>query len=192
MKFQSWVETHPYLAGVAKFEQSVDDALGAMTVADSEEAVTELMDRLDIPAGNEAMVRLLACHVMRRVVRSRIVENGNRSECPTCGATAALAVLVEETGGRRRILVCPCCHTKWNFKRVGCPYCGDESPQSILEVEGDKDHRIDACNQCRGYIKTFTGSGDMSLFLADWPTLHLDMLARERGYERLGTSLYDL
>jgi len=41
-------------------------------------------------------------------------------------------------------------------------------------------------------VKTYTAEGDEELFLADWPTLHLDLLARGRGLRRLGTSLYEL
>ena len=191
MKYQAWIDSHPYLAGIAQFEQSIDDTLDSMVVTDIESTVDELVGKLDV-ADDDAVVRLLTCHVMRRLNPPRLVDNGNRADCPTCGATASLAALVEDDGGRRRLLACSCCHTTWQFKRVGCPYCGDESPQSVLQIDEDSDHRIDACNHCRAYLKTFTGKGDMSLFLADWPTLHLDVIARERGYERGGTTLYDL
>ena len=52
--------------------------------------------------------------------------------------------------------------------------------------------RIDSCESCQGYLKTYLGQGEERVFLADWTTLHLDVLARERGLKRVGMSLYDL
>ncbi len=62
----------------------------------------------------------------------------------------------------------------------------------MLVVDGQEGLRIDACGACGGYLKTYTGEGDEELFLADWPTLHLDLAAVQRGFRRMGASLYDV
>ena len=117
-----------------------------------------------------------------------------RGDCPTCGAAPLMAQLSSIEEGHRRHLVCGCCSTSWVFRRVGCPFCGNESPDRlrVLEVEGESRLRLDTCESCGGYLKTYAGKGEERTFLADWTTLHLDVLARERGLKRVGTSLYDL
>lgn len=114
--------------------------------------------------------------------------------CPTCGAFPVMGQLVPSTTGRLRSLSCSCCRSRWRAKRIGCPYCGNEDSNrlSILQVEEGEPMRIDVCESCKGYVKTYTGQGEEKLFLADWTTLHLDVLARERGFERKGISLYEL
>jgi FdhE protein len=62
----------------------------------------------------------------------------------------------------------------------------------VLQVEGDDALRLDTCEACLGYLKTYAGEGEESLFLLGWTTLHLDVLARERGYENTGASLFEI
>jgi FdhE protein len=114
--------------------------------------------------------------------------------CPTCGALPALGQLVEEGVGRKRSLACGCCGDVWGWRRVGCPFCGNEAGDRLdaLEVEAGEPFRLDHCQECNGYVKTYTGRGAEDLYLADWTTLHLDALAKDRGYERKGASLYEL
>jgi Molybdopterin oxidoreductase Fe4S4 domain len=52
--------------------------------------------------------------------------------------------------------------------------------------------RIDYCEACRGYLKTYNGKGNEHVLLADWTSLHLDLLARDRGLKRLAASLYEI
>jgi FdhE protein len=69
--------------------------------------------------------------------------------------------------------------------------CGGSS-LSALAIEGEKYLRIDYCQLCRAYLKTYDGEGNETLFLADWTSLHLDVIARDRGLKRLASSLYEL
>jgi FdhE protein len=114
--------------------------------------------------------------------------------CPTCGALPVMAQLVEREAGRERRLVCGCCGDRWSWKRLGCPYCGNEAADrlALLELQGPAALRLDVCESCKGYLKTYTGQGEEALFLADWTTLVLDAVAAERGYVRRGASLYEL
>lgn len=153
-------------------------------------------------ADGGGLVRHLGWTALQRVLAPVVAEFGawrdeerwRRGECPTCGALPTLGELVTVAEGRGRRLACGCCRTRWTFDRVACPFCGNADAQQLgsLEVEQEPGLRLDVCEACKGYVKVATGAGDTELFLADWPTLHLDVLARDRGYRRLGASLFEL
>ena len=119
-------------------------------------------------------------------------EQWQRRYCPTCGSLPAMAQLAGEEQARRRLLSCGCCGTRWHFKRTCCPFCESDSQrlESVI-VEGESGLRIDHCASCGGYIKTYDGLGNESLLLSDWSSLHLDVLAADRGLKRLAASLYE-
>jgi FdhE protein len=68
----------------------------------------------------------------------------------------------------------------------------DEHPVSVVAIEGEEGLRIDYCEACRGYLKTYNGEGNEHVLVADWTSLHLDLLARDRGLKRLAASLYEI
>lgn len=115
-----------------------------------------------------------------------------RPTCPTCGALPVLARLVDGPPGRE--LACGCCATRWGFPRACCPYCGNQAAGRLasLVLPGPAALQLDVCEACQGYVKTCAGCTDEELFLEDWPTLALDAMAAERGYRRLGVSLFEL
>jgi FdhE protein len=117
-----------------------------------------------------------------------------RRYCPTCGSLPAMAQLVGVDPGRRRLLSCGCCGTRWRYRRIGCTFCesAEDHRLSALAIEGEKYFRIDYCQSCRGYLKTYNGEESEGFFLADWTSLHLDVIARDRGLKRLANSLYEL
>ena len=116
-----------------------------------------------------------------------------RNYCPTCGSPPAMAQLVGTDPGRQRYLSCGCCRTRWRYRRAGCPFCeNDEHRQPILAIEGENRLRIDYCEACGGYLKTYSGEGSEAVFLADWTSIHLDVMARDRGLKRLAGSMYAL
>ena len=128
---------------------------------------------------------------LRHLARGRGVEPAQLPDLrPAAGHVAA----GRPEAGRDRVLVCGCCPTRWGYKRVGCPYCGNDAADrmALLELQGSTGLRLDVCESCKGYVKTYAGQGEESLYLADWPTLLLDAMAAERGYQRRGTSLFDL
>jgi FdhE protein len=117
-----------------------------------------------------------------------------RRYCPTCGSLPTMAQLVGVDPGRRRLLSCGCCGTRWRYRRIGCPFCESANNYrlSALAIEGEKYLRIDYCQSCRAYLKTYDGEGSETFFLADWTSLHLDVIARDRGLKRMANSLYEL
>jgi FdhE protein len=60
-----------------------------------------------------------------------------------------------------------------------------------VTIDGEPDLRIDHCIACGGYLKTYVGEGSESLLLSDWSSLHLDLIAHDRGLKRLAASLYE-
>jgi FdhE protein len=117
-----------------------------------------------------------------------------RNYCPTCGEPPAMAQLVGKDPGRLRKLSCGRCRTRWRYRRTACPFCDaqDEHRLAVVAVSGESGLRIDYCEKCGGYLKTYDGEGHESVLLADWTSIHLDLIARDRGFKRLAASLYDL
>ena len=117
-----------------------------------------------------------------------------RCYCPTCGSAPSMSQLIGIDPGRQRFLSCGCCGTRWRFRRIGCPFCesGDTHRLAALAIEGEGNLRIDYCESCRAYLKTYNGEGSETLLLADWTSLHIDLIAADRGLKRLASSLYDL
>jgi FdhE protein len=117
-----------------------------------------------------------------------------RRYCPTCGSLPTMAQLVEIDAGRMRLLLCGCCGTRWRYRRTGCPFCENENDHRlpVLAIEGENGLRIDSCELCGGYLKTYAGRANESFLLEDWASLHLDFIARDRGLKRLAPSLYEL
>ena len=59
-------------------------------------------------------------------------------------------------------------------------------------IDRERGLRLDHCETCGGYLKTYDGEGSEAVLLADWTSLHLDFIARDRGLTRMAGSLYDL
>jgi len=106
--------------------------------------------------------------------------------CPICGSPPFLALLKEEVG--KRYLLCSYCGYEWRFDRLACPFC-ENREQEFLQYfyeEGEENYRIDTCEKCKQYIKTLD-LRKMELIdplLEDISTLHLDLLASKKGYNR--------
>jgi len=109
-----------------------------------------------------------------------------KGHCPICGSFPSLSLLKEETG--KRYLLCSFCGYQWRIDRLICPFCDNKEQNSLsyLYAEGEEAYRIDLCEKCHQYIKTI----DMRILeesdpsLEDLATLHLDILAKQKGYKR--------
>jgi FdhE protein len=131
--------------------------------------------------------------IVRAFAEWRDDERWMRPSCPTCGSPPAMAQLVGVDPGRLRLLSCGQCTTRWRYGRMTCPFCEAQSHRlSALAIEGQGGLRIDYCEACRAYLKTYNGHGDESVMLADWTSLHLDALAQDRGLIRRAASLFEL
>ena len=117
-----------------------------------------------------------------------------RHYCSVCGSPPAMAQLIGTDPGSLRMLACGCCGNRWRYRRTGCPFCRNEDDHrlAVIAVEDQGGLRIDYCEQCRGYLKTYQGQGSEMVLLADWTSIQLDMIALDRGLKRLAASVYDV
>ncbi len=111
--------------------------------------------------------------------------------CPICGSAPILSFLDDEGA---RTLICSFCWHNWQAKRVYCPFCenSDNNELQYLYNEDERELRIDLCNKCRRYSKSIdTRKTDRLIYapLEQVTTLHLDIKAREEGFEP-GITLY--
>lgn len=117
-----------------------------------------------------------------------------RGYCPICGQLPAMGQLVTiaQDQGRERELVCGCCQMRWQYRRIGCPYCDNQEQEAlkIIEVAEEPDLRLDTCEKCKSYLKIYTGEGNQQVAMADWSTLHLDLIGEKNGYKRTGYQMY--
>lgn len=129
-----------------------------------------------------------------------IVEDASWSGryCPVCGSSPAISELRElspggvegaTTEGAERILYCSFCGTEWRTMRLGCVFCGNTDSESLgyFFTEEEKGYRIDVCEKCKKYIKTVVSkniSHEIVFPVEDMATLHLDIIAEEKGYKR--------
>jgi FdhE protein len=105
--------------------------------------------------------------------------------CPICGSTPILSIL---EGEGARSLICSFCWHSWPVKRVYCPFCDNSDNKNLhyLYSEEEKDSRVDLCDKCSKYLKTLdTREADRLIYppLEQVSTLHLDLKAREEGFE---------
>lgn len=106
--------------------------------------------------------------------------------CPICGKEPKIGQIRDDED--ERYLYCHQCGYEWPFRRIRCPFCGNEEQQSLayFTVEGEERYRVDVCNECKRYIKIvdFRATKETAnLDIEDIATLHLDMLANEEGYD---------
>jgi FdhE protein len=108
--------------------------------------------------------------------------------CPVCGAWPAMAELRGLDRARR--LRCGRCGADWGAPALGCPFCGERDhnrlPSLLPEQQGEA-RKVDACDGCRGYLKTLTTLAAWpgeAVQLEDLATIDLDLAAMSRGYAR--------
>jgi FdhE protein len=105
--------------------------------------------------------------------------------CPICGSSPVLSIL---NSGGDRSLICSFCWHPWSVKRVFCPFCEncDSQSQQYFFNEGEKEFRVDLCDNCKKYIKTLDSRETERMIyppLEQISSLHLDYKAKEMGYE---------
>jgi FdhE protein len=106
--------------------------------------------------------------------------------CPICGSAPGFAELRGEDVTSLRYLYCSLCGFTWQFRRVGCPFCGciDHNQLRTLFPEGDERCFLDVCEQCHRYIKTVDNRTHFGLIpeIEAMAASPLDLVARDRGY----------
>ncbi len=108
-----------------------------------------------------------------------------RASCPICGGEPDMAAL-ERAGGRRRLL-CSRCDAEWAYRRLGCPFCGNDDPKDLAFFASDeKVYRLAVCERCHRYIKTIDlreTSTERPLAAERVLTVGMDLTAQSTGYQ---------
>jgi FdhE protein len=121
---------------------------------------------------------------------------GGERTCPFCGGLPQLSFLQSKESGAEsgnRDLLCACCLTAWEFRRVVCANCGEERPAKLGYFHTPEfDHiRIEACDSCGRYIKgiDLTRYGHAVPLVDEIYSAPLDLWAREHGYTKIELNL---
>jgi FdhE protein len=114
------------------------------------------------------------------------LKNWQRGYCPVCGSLPRISLLKDEG---QKFCLCSFCGFEWPSERLKCPFCEntDHNKLHYFYAEGHEAHRVDVCDNCKQYIKTVDSRKldyDPELVFEDITTIHLDILASEKGYKR--------
>ena len=113
--------------------------------------------------------------------------------CPLCGSRPLLGLLRPEGDGGKRFLLCSFCLQEWEFRRILCPTCGEESESKLpVYIAEQMPHiRVEACDTCKFYLRTIdlTKDGHAIPLIDDLAAIPLSLWAHEHGYSRLQPNL---
>ena len=113
--------------------------------------------------------------------------------CPLCSSQPQVGVLRQEGDGAKRSLICVLCSTEWDYRRIGCPSCGEENAQNLpVYIAEQFPHiRVEACDACHHYLKTIdlTKDGHAIAVVDELAAIPLSLWAEENGYTKLEPNL---
>lgn len=166
-------------------------ALLAEVLAGRPDAVHARAEELHLDAALAATVlRLTSLPALAEIAAAveplRRSGSWDHGACPTCGSWPLLGEFrgLEQT----RMLRCGLCASEWQWARLRCPFCDERDHRQLgyLHVEGEETrYRAATCDACRGYVKMISTLSALStphLLVADLATLHLDLIAADRGF----------
>jgi hypothetical protein len=176
-------------AGMALTEAAEDDRRGLVEAW------------LDDPAGPEPVlgfwIRVAGGPVLEAARAALVTPSRDEwtgAACPACGGLAQVSVIAEESGefmgGSPRSLVCGRCAGWWTFPRAICTWCAEADPGRLPSFVPDERRavRIDGCETCASYVKTFDlrepGGPDLVPLVDDVATVSLDLWAHDQGLSR--------
>jgi len=156
---------------------------------------------LEDPAGPEPVlgfwVRVAAGPILeaaRAAIATPSRDDWTGAACPACGGPAQVSVIAEESGefmgGSPRSLVCGRCAGWWAFPRAICAWCSEADPGRLPSFVPDERRavRIDGCETCGHYVKTFDlrepGAAELVPLVDDVATVSLDLWAHDQGLAR--------
>lgn len=113
--------------------------------------------------------------------------------CPVCGGLPQLSVLRPEGDGGARWLQCSFCLREWLFRRVICPWCGEEDKEKLPRFSAQQcaHVHISACDTCKRYLKSVDMTMDgLAVPLVDEVAMtSLDVWAIEQGLKKIRLNL---
>ena len=189
-------EANPYMAGqVKKSEEAFDKKKGdikkLLNEGFNEKKIEKLADQFGI---DKKVFSFLILESIKPSIEAGVEKISNELDtetwlkgfCPICGSFPSLSLLKEVVG--KRYLLCSFCGYVWRIERLICPFCNNKEHESLhyFYGEGEDAYRIDLCDKCHQYIKTIDLRKIEAFdpLLEDLATLHLDILASQKGYKR--------
>lgn len=181
----------PKLGSAVKRGQLDESALATALVTDTGDVLRETAGRLGIdpPLLGSLLRFTLFAGFTALNAEAELLRRGvswDRGYCPTCGSPPLLA---EFRGlDQSRHLRCGLCAASWEAARQWCPACGNRDHETLgfLAKEGEEArYRVATCDRCKAAVKTLSTLSELPplmLLVADAATLHLDLVAAERGY----------
>jgi FdhE protein len=119
--------------------------------------------------------------------------HGTPSLCPLCGGLPQAGVLRPLGDGGKRSLICSLCAHEWDFRRILCAACGEESVEKLpVYIAEELPHvRVEACDTCHAYIKTIdlTKDGRAVPVVDELAAIPLSLWAAEKGYVKVSGNL---
>ena len=194
-----------YLAVLKKLRKAAKEEFITAALMQDKAALAALAEQHSL---NEGFIRSTIWRMVAALVPAELKEpdgwNPDRDRprfrenyCPVCGRRPVLAELRKYREGRTRDLICGGCGTRWLYARVGCVYCGNTNLEKMHTLEPtDSDlMRLDICDVCDSYIKTYRGPANGSdadaIYRQDWASVHLDLLAEEKGLHKKGNPILE-
>lgn len=119
--------------------------------------------------------------------------NDSKSICPACGGLPQAAVLRPEGEGASRYLLCSFCLREWLFRRIVCPFCGEDDKEKLPRYSAEQcDYvHVEACDRCLQYVKAVNLSIDgHAVPLIDEAAMAvMDVWAADHGYKKAVSNL---
>jgi FdhE protein len=189
-------EANPYMAEqVRKIEENIGKNRINLKGLFKEGVYEEKVEQIAKELGLDKKVFFFLIHnsirpsieaAVEQLLNELNTETWTKGYCPVCGSLPQLSLLKEEVG--KRFLVCSYCGCQWQTDRILCPFCNNKDQESLhyFTAEGEDTYRIDLCDKCHQYIKTIDlrTIGEIDPSLEDLATLHLDVIASQKGYKR--------
>jgi formate dehydrogenase accessory protein len=194
-----------YLAVLKKLRKAAKEEFITAALMQDKAALAALAEQHSL---NEGFVRSTIWRIVAALVPAALKEPAawdpdpdapqfRENFCPVCGRRPVLAELRKYREGRTRDLICGGCGTRWLYARVGCAYCGNEDlgKMHTLEPKDSDLMRLDICDACSSYIKTYRGPAGGSdadaIYRQDWASVHLDLLAEQQGFQKKGNTILE-
>jgi hypothetical protein len=115
--------------------------------------------------------------------------------CPFCSGAPWVGSRrsSSDAEGASRYLHCALCGGSWQVMRIVCPFCGESDPAKLPSFQSEtyQGVRIEACETCKGYVKSI----DLTLDARRIPevdellSLSMEVWAREQGFMRIEPGL---
>jgi formate dehydrogenase accessory protein FdhE len=119
--------------------------------------------------------------------------NYSKNLCPACDGLPQLAILRPEGEGASRWLLCSFCLREWLFRRLVCPWCGEEDKEKLPRFSAEQcaNVLVESCDTCKRYLKAvdMTIDGHAEPLVDEAAVAVLDVWAYERGYTKVVPNL---